>query len=91
MALLELTRNPHIFLPGMLIITVSSLVASEVFGQRSIFLTVLKSQGLSYQSSPLIQALRRVSVGAIMERSIKRTERRISTEQARKILKSEPR
>ncbi|BES69822.1 chloride channel protein [Marinobacter nanhaiticus D15-8W] len=91
MALLELTRNPNIILPGMLVITVSSLVASEVFGQRSIFLSVLKSQGLSYQNSPIIQALRRVSVGAIMERSIRRTNRRITAEKAREILKSEPR
>lgn len=90
MALLELTRNSHIILPAMLIITTSSLIASEVFGQKSIFLTVLKSQGLSYQNSPIIQALRRVSVGAIMDRSILRTDRRLSYKQARDILKSEP-
>ncbi|MEX0605047.1 MAG: chloride channel protein [Marinobacter sp.] len=90
MALLELTRNSHIILPAMLIITTSSLIASEVFGQKSVFLTVLKSQGLSYQNSPIIQALRRVSVGAIMERSILRTDRRLSYKQARDVLKSEP-
>ncbi|WP_166269802.1 chloride channel protein [Marinobacter caseinilyticus] len=90
MALLELTRNPNIILPGMLIITTSSLVTSEAFGQRSVFLTMLKSQGMSYQNSPVIQALRRVSVGAIMERSILRTERRLSRKQARDVLKSEP-
>ncbi|MAA66366.1 MAG: chloride channel protein [Alteromonadaceae bacterium] len=91
MALIELTRNPNIILPGMLVITISSLVASEVFGQRSIFLSLLKSQGLSYQNSPVIQALRRVSVGAIMERSIRRIDRRITAEAARDILKAEPR
>ena len=90
MALMELTRNPHIILPGMLIITTSSLVTSEAFGKKSLFLTILKSQGLSYQNSPVIQALRRVSVGAIMDRNILRTERFLSREEARKILKSEP-
>ncbi|MEE2764129.1 MAG: chloride channel protein [Pseudomonadota bacterium] len=90
MALMELTRNPHIILPGMLIITTSSLVTSEAFGKKSLFLTMLKSQGLSYQNSPVIQALRRVSVGAIMDRSILRTERHLSVEDARKVLKSEP-
>ncbi|MFL1466471.1 chloride channel protein [Marinobacter sp. DUT-3] len=90
MALMELTRNPHIMLPGMLIITTASLVTSEVFGKKSLFLTILKSQGLSYQNSPVIQALRRVSVGAIMDRSILRTERHLSMDEARKILKSEP-
>ncbi|MEE3171043.1 MAG: chloride channel protein [Pseudomonadota bacterium] len=90
MALMELTRNPNIILPGMLIITISSLVTSEAFGKRSLFLTILKNQGLSYQNSPVIQALRRVSVGAIMDRSILRTERHLSVEEARKVLKSEP-
>ncbi|WP_417532404.1 chloride channel protein [Marinobacter lipolyticus] len=90
MALMELTRNPHIMLPGMLIITTASLVTSEVFGKKSLFLTILKSQGLSYQNSPVIQALRRVSVGAIMDRNILRTERHLTTDAASKILKSEP-
>ncbi len=90
MALMELTRNPNIILPGMLIITTSSLVTSEAFGKKSLFLTILKSQGLSYQNSPVTQALRRVSVGAIMDRSILRTERHLTEEHARKALKSEP-
>ncbi|MBS3805189.1 MAG: chloride channel protein [Oleiphilaceae bacterium] len=90
MALLELTRNTNIILPGMLIIVSSSLIASEVFGQKSIFLTMLKNQGMSYQNSPIIQALRRVSVGAIMDRSILRSQRTVTPEQARNMLKSEP-
>ncbi|MEC7815148.1 MAG: chloride channel protein [Pseudomonadota bacterium] len=90
MALMELTRNPNIILPGMLIITTASMVTSEAFGKKSLFLTILKNQGLSYQNSPVIQALRRVSVGAIMERSVLRTERMLTTDEARKALKSEP-
>jgi CIC family chloride channel protein len=90
MALMELTRNPNIILPGMLVITTASLVTSEVFAKRSIFLTMLQNQGLSYQNSPIIQALRRVSVGAIMDRSVTRIDREISYEAARELLKSEP-
>src|SRR5690554_3470837 len=90
MALMELTRNPNIILPGMLAITTASLVTSEAFGKKSLFLTILKNQGLSYQNSPVIQALRRVSVGAIMDRSILRTERELTVEEAKKALKSEP-
>src|SRR5690606_32908638 len=85
-----LFRSPNIILPGMLIITTASLVTSEAFGKKSLFLTVLKSQGLSYQSSPVIQALRRVSVGAIMDRNILRIERELTIEEARKALASEP-
>jgi len=90
MALMELTRNPNIILPGMLMITTANLVTSEAFGKKSLFLTILKNQGLSYQNSPVIQALRRVSVGAIMDRSILRIERELTTEEARKALKAEP-
>ncbi|MDP4548256.1 MULTISPECIES: chloride channel protein [unclassified Marinobacter] len=90
MALLELTHNPNIILPGMLIITTASLVTSEAFGKKSLFITVLKSQGLSYQNSPVTQALRRVSVGAIMDRNILRIERQLTLEEARKALSSEP-
>lgn len=90
MALMELTRNPNIILPGMLIITTASLITSEAFGKKSVFLTMLKTQGMSYHNSPVIQALRRVSVGAIMERNILRTERYLTEEEARKVLKSEP-
>lgn len=90
MALLELTRNPNIILPAMLIITTSTLVTSEVFGKKSVFLTMLQNQGLSYHNSPIVQALRRVSVGAIMERSVTRTDREITLEDARKLLKNEP-
>ncbi|QSP95971.1 chloride channel protein [Marinobacter salinisoli] len=90
MSLMELTRNPNIILPGMLIITTATLVTSEVFGKKSLFLTILKSQGLSYQNSPVIQALRRVSVGAIMERNIHRTQRHLTPDEARQTLKSEP-
>jgi CIC family chloride channel protein len=90
MTLMELTRNPNIILPGMMIITTASLVTSEAFGKKSLFLTILKSQGLSYQNSPVTQALRRVSVGAIMDRNILRTERYLTPDEARKVLKSEP-
>lgn len=90
MTVMELTRNPNIILPAMLIITTASLVTSEAFGKKSLFLAILKSQGLSYQSSPVIQALRRVSVGAIMDRNILRTERYLTPEEARRVLKTEP-
>lgn len=90
MTLMELTHNPNIILPGMLIITISTLTTSELFGKKSLFLTMLNNQGLSYQSSPVIQALRRVSVSSIMEKRIVRTERELTIEEAHRVLKSEP-
>ncbi|MCH8499815.1 MAG: chloride channel protein [Marinobacter sp.] len=87
MALMELTRNPNIILPGMLAITLASMVSSEVFRQQSVFLTVLKSQGVNISQSPVLQALRRVSVGAVMERSVQRTARHLGYDEATELLK----
>jgi len=90
LAILELTQNPNIILPSMLIIVISSMVASEVFKQKSMFLTILKEQGLDYQNSPVTQALRRVSVGAIMTRQICHSVKIIRYEEAKELLRQEP-
>jgi len=90
LAILELTQNPNIILPSMLIIVISSMIASEVFKQKSVFLTILKEQGLDYHNTPVTQALRRVSVGAIMTRQFCRSDKIIRFDDAKKLLRQEP-
>lgn len=90
MALLELTQNPNIILPGMLIIVVSSMFASEVFKQKSVFMTILEAQGLNVNNGPMIQALRRVSVGALMERKFSRAPATLTYLEAKEVLRQEP-
>ncbi len=90
MAMVEMTQNTNIILPGMLIIVVSSMIASQVFKQKSVFLTILQQQGLDYQSNPVSQALQRVGVAAIMERRIVRSDKVIDLEQAADLLRSAP-
>ena len=90
LALLELTQNPNIIMPGMLIIVISSMVASEVFKQQSVFLSILKAQGIDFSTSPVIQALRRVSVGAIMSRQFASARRTLSFDEAQILLRQEP-
>lgn len=90
LALLELTQNPNIIMPGMLIIVVSSMVASEVFKQKSVFLSILKEQGIDFSNSPVVQALRRVSVGAIMSRQFATASRSLSFVDAQQLLRQEP-
>ena len=53
MALLELSDNPNIILPAMLIIVVANLTSSEIFGCRSVFQNTLKPKksGLSPELS----------------------------------------
>ena len=66
------------------------MIVSEVFKQKSIFLTILKEQGLDYHSTPVTQALRRVSVGAIMTRQFCRSDKIIRFDEAKELLRQEP-
>jgi H+/Cl- antiporter ClcA len=89
-AMLELTDNPEIILPGMLAVVVSGITASEVFGKQSLFLTMLKASGLDYAASPVSQALRRVGVASIMDRAIERVADTLSWDRAQEVLGRNP-
>jgi H+/Cl- antiporter ClcA len=89
-AMLELTDNPEIILPGMLAVVVAGITASEVFGKQSLFVAMLRSSGLDYDASPVFQALRRIGVASAMERRFARVESRIDVAVAREILQQKP-
>jgi H+/Cl- antiporter ClcA len=90
-AMLELTDNPEIILPGMLVVVISGLTASEVFGKESIFITMLKASGFEADNDPLAQAQRRIGVASAMDRSLAQTPARVEREQASALLKAAPR
>ncbi len=89
-AMLELTHSPGIILPGMLAVVISGLTASEVFGKQSLFITMLRSAGLDYDANPVLQALRRVGVASVMDRSFVQVGRRVTVQQARGLLGDSP-
>ncbi len=66
-AMLELTGNPHIIWPGMLAVIAAYGVSRVVFGQQPIFITLMRARGLDYRNDPILQSLRRVGVGAVMD------------------------
>lgn len=90
-ALMELTHNPEIILPGMLAITVANLTASEGFREKSLFKAMLEIQGIVIENSPVAQLLRRAGVTSIMNRSFVRLSRQISIEEARKAVRGQTR
>lgn len=90
MALLELTLNTNIILPGMLVIVISGIVSSHVFRQQSVFLMLLKARGLDYRHDPISQALRRVGVASVMDRSLVSAQRIIKRADAQQLLLKEP-
>jgi H+/Cl- antiporter ClcA len=89
-AMLELTDNPQIILPGMLAVVVAGITASEVFGKQSLFLTMLKANGLDVRANPVSQALRRVGVASVMERDFKQVGDTMSWGRAQEILAANP-
>ncbi|HID46463.1 MAG TPA: chloride channel protein [Chromatiaceae bacterium] len=90
-ALLELTNNPQIIVPGMLVVIIAGLTASELFGQESLFITMLKAKGLDYQQHPVLAALRRIGVANSMDKDFVRSPRHIDPDQGWKLLENKPR
>ena len=69
-ALMELTRNPSIILPGMTTIVIANISCSYIFKQDSVFVEVLRKQGLNYQANPITQALNHQGVTSLMHDDI---------------------
>jgi H+/Cl- antiporter ClcA len=90
-AMLELTANPHIIMPGMLALIAAVLVSREVFGKDSVFIVLMKTRGLDYRDSPVRQMLQRVGVASVMERRLETLP--VIAEQSRiaQALEKEPR
>lgn len=90
MAVLELTNNPNIILPAMLVIIVANMTASQVFGLKSVFLMQMEILGLEFRQNPLSMALNRASVASIMVRSFSRVDRHITAAEASELVRTRP-
>lgn len=89
-AMLELTANPNIIMPGMLAIVVASLVVSEIFQLPSVFQVLMGGNPLAQTPSPVQQMLRNTWVAQAMSRDITCVDRHISHDSAELILRDRP-
>ena len=89
-AMLELTANPHIILPGMLALIAGGLVSREIFGKASVYLVLLRAQGQDYNDTPLTQTLRRIGVASVMNRQFESLPQACSRAQGKTALENEP-
>ena len=80
-AILELTANPNIILPGMLALITAGLVSRELFGVDSVYLVMMRARGLDYRHNPLTQTLHRIGVASVMERRIETLQDHITRHQ----------
>lgn len=85
----ELTSNPNIILPSMLAIVTAELTASQIFDQRSIYRMLMQLRGMDYRHEPMVQALRRIGVANVMNRSVMRSQNIISLEEAKNLSDSD--
>ena len=90
-AMLELTANPHIILPGMLALITAGLVSREVFGKESVYIVLMRTRGLDYRHNPLTQTLQRIGVASVMERRLETLPPEAGIERVKTALASEPR
>ncbi len=90
MAVLELTNNPNIILPAMLVIIIANMTASQVFGIKSVFIMQMEWLGMEYQQNPLSLTLNRASVASIMVRSFTRVNRHIAATEATELTRNPP-
>ncbi len=90
-ALLELTGNPNIIMPGMLTVVLANLVVSHGFKQRSIIHLLLNLRGVEVRVSPLTEALRRVGVANLIDTSFALINPQLSRSEAESVLAGEPR
>ena len=85
-AIMELTYNPNIILPGMLTIVVAQLTVSEVFNKPSLFISMLRSNGLDYDTNPVTQVLRGIGVASLFNKKTKRLGREITVNKANTLI-----
>ena len=90
MALLELTLNTHVLLPGMLVVIIAGLTSSHLFKQEGVFIMLLKVKGLDYRHSPVAQSLRKIGVAGVMSRSYVRVNHEIRRGELQSQMLSEP-
>jgi len=89
-AMMELTYNPGVIMPGMLVVTVASPTASELFRTDSLYNTMLRAAGLDYSADPVLQALRRIGVGGVMNRNFVRLDSTVSLDKVGEVLARHP-
>ena len=84
--ILELSHNPAIIFPSMLMVVVACVGVQQLFNNQGIFAEQLKLRGIQSYEEPARQFLSRIGVLSVMNRSIITSPAKISFQQALDII-----
>lgn len=90
LALLELTGNPNLIMPGMLATIAANLTYKEVLGRDSVIFQIMSDQGMRPDATPMARTLSRVGVSAVMTSGVVRTPRRVLVKTVQTLLERAP-
>jgi chloride channel protein, CIC family len=90
LAMLELTTNTHIILPGMLVVVIAGLTSSYIFRCDSVFTLLLKARNLDIRNDPVTQSLRRTGVLSLLNTAFAQSSRYLSPSSAAALLSHQP-
>ena len=91
MALLELTNNPHIIMPGMLAVISATLACRHwVPDNPAIFHHMLAMRGLDVSHPPLAQAMSRIGVTSVMEQDFLSSLNQVTIQEACALIERKP-
>jgi CIC family chloride channel protein len=90
MAILELTYNPNIIFPSMLVVIAACLTTRWVFGCDGLFQNVLRIQGKFRSAEAMEQLLCRTGVRGLMDRHLVVSVNVVTTDVATQLLKHHP-
>ncbi|MES2823331.1 MAG: chloride channel protein [Pseudomonadota bacterium] len=90
MAILELTYNPNIIFPSMLVVVVACLTTRWAFGCEGLFQTLLQVQGKKNSFSTIEHLLSRTGARGLLDTHIQTSGTEISIAQAHQLLAHHP-
>ncbi|WP_045858125.1 chloride channel protein [Teredinibacter purpureus] len=89
-AVLELSYNPHMIFPAMLVIVVACVSTRQLFKLQSIFVQQLIHSGRKLDFGPAKQALRRAGVRSIMDTRFVMAPPNITVDESHLLLSKKP-
>lgn len=89
-AILELTGQPNVILPGMLAVVAATITSGRIGRRESVFHGLLRGRGLVFRNDPVTQSLRRIGVASVMNRRVAVLPSRVTSTEADTVLKEQP-